>query len=373
MPANTADDIYLSRFGAWDYPLAGMQRMTSRRMGPHANLVAKIRDGESETIVKVPANVGSRYATRAIQKEFGVLNHLSTFSRAIHIPKPLILRSKPGDCAAEYSVCQGVPMNLFMARHISEPVWQHIMDWTCRFLIDLGKSRSNEPPISLADPHGAMIERPLSIIATAFPNDAPMIREYVKNILTDDLPYHFVPVHGDFNPWNMLIVPATTLGELHPYVLDWEDYSDFGLPLFDGFYFMMVCIWILAFGETKSNNLAQIDIDDLIQRNHLITKLAKQFCLSYGQEMKLNKHMIDPLFILFLLRATAEDIRAKRDNPRSAVRWLDILKFQLKENVFLNAVKLMFLYALRSKGQLTQNPKLMADSDAEIKRILAEH
>lgn len=129
----------------------------------------------------------------------------------------------------------------------------------------------------------------------------------------DDCRVPLVMQHGDFSSWNMLYEKKT--GKIH--VLDWE-YSKFaGIPLLDLLNFIVAYETVVnSYKNIKERKMrynsfsANVynprpepgDFTRIFYKDNWRASLAKKYIKKYCDEIGLNKKLLKPIFLIFIMK-----------------------------------------------------------------------
>jgi len=310
----------------FDTPL---EKLLSRRSGDHANAVFKSTQNQQNIVVKLAENPNSEIAKRAIRKEASFLNHLSP---QLHPYFPKILASKGDhDPAIVYEFIDSVAMHVTLNQHPSPAIWEPMVGMVYTFLSTLQKTTRSKVSRSLR------IDTYLRWLTQHFPESAADIQTWAHRWCPDiRFSIKTCSVHGDFNPWNLIIQKS----DFQLKVVDWEDSSRAGCPLWDAFYFVIVAQWIAYIGETEETKWTNFSKDILITRKTMVEQLSYKLIQALQIEAGLTPKDVDTLLAYFLLHQATTDLRMKRKNADAAKRWLFFMTPSGDESLLAHVFKM---------------------------------
>jgi len=180
------------------------------------------------------------------------------------------------------------------------------------------------------------IKDPLREIGEYYPQEAEQIEQFVNDFLKDrvfhNLKYPVVPMHQEFNPWNIL---KDENGNL--LVFDWEDASEDGLPLLDLYNYFTICHRILIAGETK---LTQARSRENKQRRvDLLLGKYSEYSVRYCQALNISAELLDLFYVVFAINSINFFAGEKRREIEYGKSWLPLLLNTSARDCFKNYIK----------------------------------
>ncbi len=185
------------------------------------------------------------------------------------------------------SIIAGRPFRNMSHNTATCPYAQSALDW----LVDLG---AETKVLDIASP--SEIAASLYLLLTRFvevyeptEDQRAFLVDQIERIRQSETAVPLVFQHGDPGPWNMFVTPGGRVA-----VLDWEAAEQFGMPLWDLFYFMRS--YSLDVGEKQGKD----DRIPAFTRQFLadtpLSQLFVETLQRYCEVTKLDPSLVEPLF-----------------------------------------------------------------------------
>ncbi len=297
-----------------------------RRIGPDTCYC--VRFGSS--VLKLPSSP-SPLPCRTIRYEHSVLTRLAQTSVGAYLPKNNCLWESGGSPVLKTDYIKGLPFYDLIDQDLSGTRIRSDFDLALRVLKTLSHSMSSTRYAGHI--FDRVYRRSLTQVrARVGLGDLEMTLPRIRE-------FGHVGMHGDFNPWNMMITESGCA------VLDWEDFSPRGFAGFDFFYFTIGYLWVCLYGE-KSGPDGPVKHPRTIPEMESLYATFRQTIADILPEIlemyQISFEDLTAYFHLFLLHNARKDLAKKRQNIGMSKRWLTLLPHETGELDFWAALDKLY-------------------------------
>lgn len=303
------------------------------KTSPNGSIIGLVLDSHRQrpvAIAKIPRNPE---VTPGLDREYEAMLDVSrSFSNPVildRVPHRTILSKVNGVKILLQAACHGHPMVREMTSRPSiEILYSEILPWMLEFHATGAES------LTIEDEHlHLLVEAPI----TAFMDH---YRDQINNLLSSESRQYLLELprkvsgravrmcrqHGDFNAHNTLIQKS---GDVYKdfALIDWEDYQNSQLPIYDLNHFFISNSKVVGQGTTAEESFLNIFLKDGWYRN-----LYQASVSEYDNQGIIDTDTFELLTPLYLVNECLRAASPERNQEATAPTWMNRLNLLIEYN-----------------------------------------